>query len=192
MQPYLVMALVITGLNLLPAFAPPTSVVVVWFTLVWDLDPLVVVPVAALAAGLGRYGLARATRLLRHRMSPQRVASLGAASDYLTGDSRRAAAGVGVFFVAPLPSNQLFEAAGLLTVPLWPLVAAFVSGRLITFSIYAGAASMAEDSLQEALVDAALSPWGVVVQVAGIVALVLLARVDWRRVLARTGGPDLR
>jgi len=186
-QPYLVMAAVVMGLNLLPAFAPPTWIVVVWFTLVWDLEPLILVPVAAVSAGLGRYGLAAATRLLRHRMSPERVASLGAASDYLTGDRRRAAAGVGMFFVAPLPSNQLFEAAGLLAVPLRPLVAAFVAGRLITFSIYSGAASLAEDSLQDALVDAALSPWGVAVQVVMIVVLVLLARVDWRRVLARTG-----
>lgn len=186
-EAYLIAAAVIVGLNLLPAFAPPTVVVVVWFTLVWDLRPLYLVPVAAAAAGLGRYGLARGTRLLRRRMSPDRVASLGAAADYLAAGRRRVAAAVTLFVVSPLPSNQLFEGAGLLAVPLAPLVAGFVAGRLVTYSMYSGAASLAGESLQGALVQAALSPWGIAVQVVMLVALVLLARVDWRRVLARAG-----
>jgi hypothetical protein len=94
-----------------------------------------------------------------------------------------------LFALSPIPSAQLFVAAGLLTVPLDPLTAAFFAGRLVSYSLYVGAASAARDSLGSVLGDAFGSPLGIAVQVAMFAGLVLLLRFDWVGLLRRrTGG----
>ncbi len=99
----------------------------------------------------------------------------------LTGSRRRTAAGLGLFAISPLPSAQLFVAAGLLTVPLMPLTIAFFTGRLVSYSLYVAAASAAEASLGDVLADVLGSPWGIALQVAMLAALALLLKVDWTR-----------
>ena len=74
-------------------------------------------------------------------------------------------------------------AAGLLTVPLVPLTAAFFVGRLVSYSLYVAAASAAKESLGDVLVDVIGSPWGIAFQVAMLAGLVLLLRVDWASLL---------
>jgi hypothetical protein len=58
--------------NLLPAFGPPTWVVLVLFKLNWHLSPVALVIAGALAAGVGRYCLALATGRVRGRLSQRR------------------------------------------------------------------------------------------------------------------------
>jgi hypothetical protein len=64
-------------------------------------------------------------------------------------------------------------------VPLLPLTAAFFAGRLVSYSLYVGAASAAKESLGSVLADAFGSPLGIALQVAMLAGLVLLLRVDW-------------
>lgn len=79
-----------------------------------------------------------------------------------------------MFALSPVPSAQLFVAAGLLTVPLLPLTAAFFAGRLVSYSLYVGAASAAKESLESVLADAFGSPVGIGLQVSMLAGLVLL------------------
>ena len=73
-------------------------------------------------------------------------------------------------------------------VPLLPLTGAFFAGRLVSYSLYVGAASLAGDSLGDVVADSLSSPGGIALQVAMLVALVALVRVDWARVLAGRSG----
>ena len=106
------------------------------------------------------------------------------------GSRGKAVAGLGLFALSPVPSAQLFVAAGLLTVPLVPLTAAFFAGRLVSYSLYVTAASAAEQSLAAVLGDVIGSPIGIALQLAMLVGLVLLLRVDWVALAgrSRTGG----
>jgi uncharacterized membrane protein YdjX (TVP38/TMEM64 family) len=70
-----------------------------------------------------------------------------------------------------VPSGQLFVAAGLMTVPLLPLTAAFFAGRLVSYSIYVSAANLAADNLGDVVLDALTSPLGMGLQLAMLVAL---------------------
>jgi uncharacterized membrane protein YdjX (TVP38/TMEM64 family) len=103
----------------------------------------------------------------------------------LVGSRTKAVAGLGLFALSPVPSAQLFVAAGLLTVPLLPLTAAFFVGRLVSYTIYVTAASAARGSLGDVLGDALGSPLGIALQVALLAGLVLLLRFDWAGLLAR-------
>ncbi len=166
---------VVFAVNLLPAFGPPTWAVLVFFSLDFDLPAVPLVLGGALAAATGRFVLANASRRLRPRLSVARVAHLDRAQAALSANRLRAAAGLGLFAVSPLPSGQLFVAAGLMTVPLLPLTAAFFAGRLVSYSLYVGAATIAERNLGSLLLDALTSPWGMALQVAMLIGLALLA-----------------
>ncbi len=175
------------AINLLPAFGPPTWAVLVFFRLNSDLPAVPLVLLGAVAAASGRFVLASTARHFRGRFSAERRANLKAAEELLVGSRAKAAAGLGLFALSPVPSAQLFVAAGLLTVPLVPLTAAFFVGRLVSYSLYVAAASAAKDSLGDVLVDAIGSPWGIAFQVAMLAGLVLLLRIDWASLLESRG-----
>jgi hypothetical protein len=166
---------VVFAVNLLPAFGPPTWAVLVFFSLDFDLPAVPLVIGGALAAASGRFLLASATRRLRPRLSQARLAHLRRVEEALSANRLRSAAGLGLFALSPLPSGQLFVAAGLMTVPLLPLTAAFFAGRLISYSIYVGVATVAEHSLGTLALDALTSPLGMALQIAMLVGLALLA-----------------
>src|SRR5205085_141283 len=102
--PYIVAAGVVFGVNLLPAFGPPTWAVLVFFRLHSHLAPVPLVLIGAVAAASGRFVLAHGARLVRGRFSAKRLESLAAARDALAGSSRRAIAGLGLFALSPVPS----------------------------------------------------------------------------------------
>ena len=174
----------IFGINLLPAFGPPTWAVLVFFRLNSDLPAVPLVLLGAVAAASGRFVLASTARHFRGRFSAKRRESLEAAERVLVGSRTKAAAGLGLFALSPVPSAQLFVAAGLLTVPLVPLTVAFFAGRLVSYSLYVAGASAAKDSLGDILKDAIGSPIGIGLQVVLLIGLILLLRVDWAARLA--------
>lgn len=187
MTGYLVAVGVIFGVNLLPAFGPPTWAVLVFFRLNSDLAAVPLVLLGAVAAASGRLGLAAGSRRLRSHFSTERLENLKAAEDALTNSRGKALAGLGLFALSPVPSAQLFVAAGLLSVPLIPLTLAFFAGRLVSYAIYVGAASAAKDNLGGILTDAFASPVGVALQVLMLAGIVLLVRIDWAVVAGKYG-----
>lgn len=186
---YLAVLGTVFGLNLLPALGPPTWTLLVLFRLNWHLRPVPLVVLGALSAGAGRLVLAQATRRLRDRLPPKHVANLRAAGNYLTGHRGRAAAGLAVFAVSPVPSAQLFEAAGLVDIPLLPLTAAFFVGRLVSYSLYVGAAHAADRRFGTVVRSGLSSPYGIALQVAMVIGVVLLTRVNWAKHLPASGAP---
>jgi len=166
---------VIFVVNLLPAFGPPTWAVLVFFSLDFDLPAVPLVLGGALAAASGRFVLANGARRLRPRLSAARIASLDRAQRAVSANRLRTSAGIGLFALSPMPSGQLFAAAGLMTVPLLPLTAAFFAGRLVSYSIYLSVATVAERNLGSLALDALTSPLGMALQIAMLIALALLA-----------------
>lgn len=189
---YLLAVAVVFGVNLLPAFGPPTWAVLVFFRLNYGLDVVPLVILGAAAAASGRVLLAASFGLLRGHISARQTANLAAAGKVLTHDRKRSIAGLGLFALSPLPSAQLFEAAGLIGVALAPLTLAFFVGRLISYSVYvAGASAAAGTSAGNLVTSSFTSPWGIALQVLLLAALAGLARIDWAKLLARhEHGPE--
>jgi hypothetical protein len=73
--------------------------------------------------------------------------------------------------------------------PLLPVTVAFFAGRLISYSLYIGAASAAERTLGSAFVSSLTSPYGVAIQILLLIAVVFLARIDWTRILQHRANP---
>ena len=178
---YVEVAAIVFGLNLLPAFGPPTWAVLVLFKLNWHLHPAVLVIIGIISAGAGRYLLAMATRASRKWLPKKRVDSLKAAGTYLRKHRAGSAAGLAIFAISPLPSAQLFEAAALADIPLVPITGAFMAGRVVTYSLYLGGATAAQKSFGDTFRKALTSPYAIGIEVAMLIGIVLLARVDWAR-----------
>lgn len=178
--PYVVLVAVVLGVNLLPAFGPPTWAVLVFFRLDQHLGVIPLILLGAVAAALGRTLLALAFRRLRGRISTRHSANLAAAGKLLTRDRTRSGVGLALFALSPVPSAQLFEAAGLIGVALTGLTTAFFAGRLISYTVYVEGADAASATSAGHLVTASFtSPWGIALQLLFAAALVALARVDW-------------
>ena len=175
---------VVLFFNLMPAFAPPTWAVLVLFSLNTELHPIVIVAVGAVFAGTGRYLLARATGLFRNRISNKSLANLEATQSLLTENTSRKVLTIGLFVLSPLPSAQLFEAAGLMGVRLLPLTLAFFSGRLVTYNFYVfGASELKAHGIGELITKEFKSVWAILFQVLMITAVVLLTRINWKKYL---------
>ena len=173
---------IVLGVNLIPAFGPPTWAVLVLYVLNTDIHPGLLIPIAATAAASGRLLLALAFRLLGSRLPAKYRNNLNAAREALEKNRRNAILALGLFALSPVPSAQLFEAAGLAGVRLLPFTIAFFLGRTVSYSIYVfTAAGLRATSLGDAFKEALTSPWGIALQVVMLVGLVLLAKIDWTK-----------
>lgn len=184
---YLLVAVTVFGVNLLPAFGPPTWAVLVLFALHHDYVVPALVLTGALAAASGRLLLAGATRRLEHRLPSRQRDNLRYAGEVLVKRRARSVLGLALFALSPMPSAQLFEAAGLIRAArLVPLTLSFFAGRIVSYSLYVTGANMLKSTdTGEVLSSQLTSPWGVVLQVLALVGVVLLAQVDWGRFAGR-------
>jgi membrane protein YqaA with SNARE-associated domain len=182
---YLVLTLTVFGVNLLPAFGPPTWAVLVFARLRWHLNPVALVALGVSAAAIGRYLLALAARHFSARLPARLRDNLEEARALIERKRVGVLALFGVFVVSPLPSAQLFLAAGLLELPLGLLTVAFVLGRVVSYSIYVSLATIADRQLSSVVQNAFGSWWSLSVQVVFLVIVCVLPFVDWRRIAQR-------
>lgn len=183
---YLILFAIVFGVNLMPAFGPPTWSIIVLYGINSNLPVVEIVLVAAAAAALGRFVLANAFRFLGRRVSPKTRDNLAAAREAFERNRRNAILGLGLFALSPVPSAQLFEAAGLAGVRLAGFTAAFFLGRIVSYSIYAySAEQIRESSFGDVFAHSLSSPIGIGVQIVMIAGLVALMRVDWRALIER-------
>jgi uncharacterized membrane protein YdjX (TVP38/TMEM64 family) len=137
----------------------------------------------AVAAASGRLLLALAFRRLGTRLSAKRQESLQVLGRSI-GESRTGLlASFALFAVAPLPSAQLFEAAGLARIRLSHLLAAFFLGRLVSYSIYVGGASAAHQRLSRLFSNGLFSPQALTTELIGLGLLLAIVLIDWPSVI---------
>ena len=185
---YLTIFALVVALNLLPAFGPPTWALLVFASIHWHVAPAALVVEGVVAAGLGRWALATAIRKLR-RYFPQRyLDNLQFAEERLSAKKTRLRVLFGLFVLSPLPSAQLFCAAGLLELPLAPLVGAFMLGRVVTYSLYIATATTVQRQLGGVFDSFFANPWSIALQLVLLAGLAALPLISWRQRGASRGG----
>jgi membrane protein YqaA with SNARE-associated domain len=173
------------GVNLLPAFGPPTWALLVFARLHSSIPAIPLVLVGAASAAGGRLLLGLASGHFKERLSSHRREGLESLRELAERRRGSAALGLALFALSPVPSAQLFVGAGILGVRLVPLTAAFFAGRLVSYSIYVAGASAARKQLGSVLSESFSSPIGIAIQLVMLAALVALVRIDWSDVIAR-------
>jgi hypothetical protein len=108
-------------LNAVPAFMPPTWVLLAYFHLYHELPVVLLALVGALGATTGRAVLALVSRAFGDRVLPMSWrGNIEALVATLRSRPQMALPSLGLFALGPLPSNHLFIAAGLAGAPLPP------------------------------------------------------------------------
>lgn len=187
LTPYLILFGIVFGINLMPAFGPPTWSVIILYGLSSDMPLAGLVVTAVLASSMGRYLLAHGFRLFAARLSAKTRANLAAAREAFERKRHHNLMALLFFVFSPLPSAQQFGAVGLAGVKILPFTLAFFVGRLFSYTFYAGGAELVDQqtSLGTLFRESLTSPLGIAVQLVMLAALVLLAKVDWVKVLGR-------
>lgn len=185
LQQLLLMAAVVFGINLMPAFAPPTWTVLVYFAVRYDLPVPLLVAVGAVCAASGRLVLGTIARRSRGRFSEERIKNLDALRTL--AEQRRATSfgALMLFAISPLPSASLFIAAGITGMRLLPLTVAFFAGRIVSYSIYVTASAAAAANIEKLLEGGVTSPWSIALQLLLLALVIGLAFAPWSRLLAR-------
>ena len=168
------------GINLLPAFGPPTWLVLVAIHSQWHLNAVALVILGAAAAAGGRFVLASSAVWLKPHLPRRYRQNVERAGERLLERRRRAITLAALFLLSPLPSAQLFIAAGLLELPLVPITLAFFAGRLVTYSLYLAAAGAATHALAQVFGDLWGSPWSISIEVAMVLCTVVLPLLPWK------------
>jgi hypothetical protein len=178
---YLLAIAVIAGANLLPAFAPPTWSILVFFTLRYHMNSVALVLLGVLSATLGRAILANVFRAIRSWLPQGYVANMERIGVKIEEKPKRTFGMLALFFLSPISSAQLFEAAGIIKkIALSPLLLAFAVGRLISYSFYvSGASALKETSLGQIIKNELTSPLSIAIQVLLILGLIALGNVKW-------------
>src|SRR5450631_729628 len=104
---YLILGLLVFGVNLLPAFGPPTWSLLVFARLRWHFDPVLLVGLGALASSAGRLLLGLGFRKLRFHFPARYRANLENLEARLVERRGRTVALAALFVLSPLPSAQL-------------------------------------------------------------------------------------
>jgi hypothetical protein len=182
MTQYVVILGVVFLCNVVPAFAPPTWIVLVFFSLNYQVPGWALVALGVIGATSGRLILASYFRRFRTKLPRSYITNMENASTHLTKSKGHAAALMLLFLFSPLSSAQLFEAAGIMRrIPLLPICGAFAAGRIVTYSSYVyGSKAIQATSLGELITRNITSGQAIALQIAMIVGLVLLGTIKWQ------------
>ncbi len=148
------------------------------------MNPVALVLLGVMSATLGRAILANVFRAIRPWLPKGYVTNMERIGAKIEANPRRAFGLLALFFLSPISSAQLFEAAGIIKrIKLAPLLLAFAGGRLISYSIYvSGASALKETSLGQIVTKELTSPLAIAIQVLMILGLIALGNVKWNGV----------
>jgi len=178
------LGLIVFLVNVIPAFMPPTWIVLAYFYITKGGDPLMLAVFGALFSTLGRLVLAKwsgplVSRLLTKPMKKnvefahEKFSEKPFASFFFT------------FFYAlsPFPSNAIFMIAGTAKIRLIPIVFGFFIGRVISYfvllylSLFAVGVVNSSLSFEDPLV------WAI--DLLGIALTIAFFMIDWTKFLGK-------
>jgi membrane protein YqaA with SNARE-associated domain len=184
-----VLFIAVFALNLVHAFAPPTWTAMSFIGLtIPNINVLLLALVAATAATCGRVLLAKLSRVIvRQRLlTEQARRNIDAIK---AGIENRRAMTIGTFLgysLSPLPSNYLFIAYGLTSLPIVLLAVPFFVGRLVSYAFWTRTASTVGDWLDWDWFESApyFVAYFLVSQILLVPAIYGFTRLDWRALFA--------
>ena len=182
--------IVIFVLNLLPAFAPPTWTAMSLIGLtIPSIDFVSLAVIAATAATCGRITLAKLSRAIvqQRLLSEQARCNVDAIRKGIEGRPVMTFGTLLAYSFSPLPSNYLFIAYGLTSLPIAFLALPFFVGRVVSYAFWIRTASAVGDRLDLDWFESA--PYFVVYFIVSQLLLVPIiygfTRVDWHAVFAQ-------
>jgi membrane protein YqaA with SNARE-associated domain len=175
-------------LNTLPAFAPPTWMVLSFFGFNHpQFNFLSLALAAAFAATLGRITLASLSQfIIRNKLlNTKTKENIDVLKNALAYRKNQTMGALLVYSFTPLPTNYLFIAYGLTSLPIRLIAVPFFIGRLVSYAawIFLGQETYKSLDINEGHVGGYLSAYFILTQIGFLLLIYPLTKVDWRAVL---------
>jgi hypothetical protein len=117
-------------INLSPGFMPSSWMVLAFFYIKFDLPLIPLALTGAIVSGFGRYFLAKGSGLVTTTLFKRKEQDLRKLGEYLESRNKLVAGFVFLYSLLPLPTNNLFLAAGMTRINLASVLAGFWAARL--------------------------------------------------------------
>lgn len=181
---YLLLAIFVLGMNVIPAFMPPTWVVLAFFYTQFQLNLIPTVLIGASMATLGRILLYHiAKNFLRNFFSKKTLENYDNLGKFFKKNQKLTIPVVLIYAFLPIPSNQVFIIAGLTEIPIGLLAFSFFAGRLISYTFWVNLAYHAVSRL-EAVFSSHYSNFGAIAaEIIGFGVVYLIGKIPWKKVL---------
>lgn len=184
--PYVLLASLVLGLNIIPAFMPPTWTVLAFFVAKYHLDLVPVVIIGATCATLGRVILATISRTVFRKFLPQDLkTNYATIGTYLNRNKKITVPLVIAYAFLPIPSNDVFIAAGLARVRIGLLAGSFFIGRLISYTFWVSVTRRLSDNLIDIFSNHYARGGSIVVEIVGLLLLFFLGKIAWKKILKK-------
>lgn len=180
--PYLVLSIIVFGMNIIPAFMPPTWVVLAFYYIHFKLDLVPLVIIGATFATLGRVVLYRLSRdYLRPLFSKNSQENLSDLKDLVERNQKVTIPLVIAYAFLPIPSNQAFITAGLARINIKIYALSFFFGRLISYTFWVLTTHTVSRSI-EGIFGGQINKVAVIaVEVIGFLIVIGISRIKWGR-----------
>lgn len=179
---YLILAATVFLINVMPGLMPATWAILAFFFIKFGLRLLPTVILGAIMATTGRWVLAKtAKRFIRPHLSKKTQDNMTALGSFLTRNRKLSIPLIFAYAFLPIPSNQVFIAAGLSGVGVELISFSFLMGRLISYTFWVKVADKVTDDLNTIIVGDALNPKSLLIEGVGLVVLILIMKIPWSK-----------
>lgn len=181
---YLYLGLSIFTINLVPAFMPPTWSILTYLTARFDLFILPTIVIGAIAAVSGRVVLALLARYFFRGFLPKKTqVNLDSLGIYLKHNKKWTLPFILAYAFSPIPSNQLFMAAGLSGFDIKYLATSFFVGRMLSYSIWVSAGTFISEFLKRIFAKNHSLVCSLLIEIVGFVFIYLISIIPWKKLL---------
>lgn len=178
--------LVVFILNVIPAFAPPTWIVLSAFYIAFPQNIFFLIAIGVTASTAGRYALAKGSEILIQKYaSNNKKEDLAHLKKALNYKPMQKFLFTFIFALSPLPSNALFIAAGATKIRLREILAGFFAGRTVSYLLLVFITEKVFTALEKTL-EGNATIWTVMIEVIGVLSIVAFFAIDWDK-LIRSG-----
>lgn len=168
-------------INTIPAFMPSTWMVLAYFYIQHDLPLLPLTVGGAIVSGFGRLLLAKGSEWFSRHFMRVRRRDLELVGGYLDRNRHVAAPATFAYTLTPLPTNNLFIAAGMVGVNLGWVLAGFWAGRILADTFWVWTTERVFASMGDVFEGAFSTPWAMALQSLSVLSIALLYVLPWSR-----------
>ena len=183
-QWFLIAMVVVFLINLSPGFMPSTWLVLAFFYIQFGLPLVPLAICGALVSGLGRFCLAKGSSWFTDHFMPKKKDDLQSLGEYLERKHGLVAGFVFVYSLLPLPTTNLFLAAGMTRVNLAYVLGGFYAARLPADLFWIWTTNATFQSLEEVFARSG-NLIVIVLQAGALLSVGLLYFLPWGKWLKR-------
>lgn len=180
---YLIVGLVIFGMNAAPAFMPPTWSILALFHVSYRLNVIPLVIIGASCATLGRMVLYFLSAYFRKYIPKNSGKNLSALGDFFNKNKKFSFSIFLLYGFSPIPSNQLFILAGLSGWDIFILSSVFFLMRLVTYTIWVNATKLIATNLEGIFQSHYTHINVLLLDVFGLLLVYFISIIPWMKIL---------